>query len=752
MPASSRLLACTRDLPPGSHCAALTASADECLSLATHVVLQALEIGEKVTVVLAPSELAGVLDRLAAVGRDTAADVAQGKLVLLDSAEVYLTGGQFDSARALARLSAHMPLLADPARCWAVVKMPTLPDDWHCLAEFGLQISRVARNTALVAVGLFAMAELSFGHYLAVGYGHDFMWCGGKLVWNPLYRPPGLIPAEPVGPKQLSVLVGFTSNLIRQARRQEALQFLLQQGLAPELGYDAVCRQAIIALTGAVSAQAGAVYLRAAEGDTLSLVCPASPPATFPAVLPAGSDAWQSLTSGTAILSHARVGVRSLLLAPIQAAGQPFGVIAACHSASQAFNEDDRLTAAMTGEILGLLLQSLQHREGLAVEAALMGLLAERRSWDGTNVALSDVGDAVSAEIARVTQPEAVCLWLLEGSPPQPVRRGVWSRTGTGLAQGPGRAVGAPGPDILVGGRSTVVLTGSGCPPGQQVQVMLIPLSDDGVVLGHVSVRAPQGRRFHVLDLALGETIGRLAGAVVRGARSTRSQVHLERMRAVGTLAAGIAHDVNNMVTAIAGASQALRAHIGGDKGLAYLSAIEAAATGAAAMVERIRFLSSPGESNACILCDLREVIASCLALLETHLRRQEIEHRVDCSEPLPMKANPHALTQVLVNLVLNSADAMPDGGRLDVSARGDDADAVLVVRDSGHGMNREVLAQAFEPFFTTKGTRGTGLGLALVRDVVRQHGGSVDLASEPGRGTTCTIRLPLARDPSART
>jgi signal transduction histidine kinase len=103
---------------------------------------------------------------------------------------------------------------------------------------------------------------------------------------------------------------------------------------------------------------------------------------------------------------------------------------------------------------------------------------------------------------------------------------------------------------------------------------------------------------------------------------------------------------------------------------------------------------------------------------------------------------------QALLNLVTNSIDAMPGGGRLRLAARAGPAFVELDVADSGHGIPSEILSRVFDPLFTTKPVgRGTGLGLTIVRDVIAAHGGTVDFASRRHEGTTVTIRLPLAAE-----
>jgi len=111
--------------------------------------------------------------------------------------------------------------------------------------------------------------------------------------------------------------------------------------------------------------------------------------------------------------------------------------------------------------------------------------------------------------------------------------------------------------------------------------------------------------------------------------------------------------------------------------------------------------------------------------------------------------ADPELLKTCLLNLLINAVDAMPDGGVLSASVRAADAGRAVVVEvaDEGHGMTPEQVRTAFEPYFSTKDT-GLGLGLALTRKIVEDHGGSIALESEPGRGTTARITLPLAGRP----
>jgi signal transduction histidine kinase len=152
--------------------------------------------------------------------------------------------------------------------------------------------------------------------------------------------------------------------------------------------------------------------------------------------------------------------------------------------------------------------------------------------------------------------------------------------------------------------------------------------------------------------------------------------------------------------------------------------------------------------------CSLERVLREVAALVDHKARDQGVALSVESEPELPeIVADAELLKTCFLNLMINAADAMPAGGSLTVSlARGqaDGNDALVVtVKDTGHGMSPEEIAAAFEPYFSTKDT-GLGLGLALTRKIVEDHGGRIALESEPGRGTAVRITLPLLPHPAA--
>ncbi len=240
---------------------------------------------------------------------------------------------------------------------------------------------------------------------------------------------------------------------------------------------------------------------------------------------------------------------------------------------------------------------------------------------------------------------------------------------------------------------------------------------------------------------------------------------HAQKLDAVGHLAGGLAHDFNNVLTAIRGYTELLREAIpSGSPAAEDLANIEQAVDRAAAVTRKLLAFSRKQAVQRSAL-DLNGVLRDLEPLLR-QLLTDRIEVRLDLDPALwRIKADPDQMEQVVVNLVTNARDAMPDGGPLLVATANRTVDAVtpdtgrlppgdyvaLVVNDQGVGMSPEVRARIFEPFFSTKPRdRGIGLGLAMVHGIVTNSGGYIAVDSAPGRGTTLTVLLPRTREAAA--
>jgi PAS domain S-box-containing protein len=218
-----------------------------------------------------------------------------------------------------------------------------------------------------------------------------------------------------------------------------------------------------------------------------------------------------------------------------------------------------------------------------------------------------------------------------------------------------------------------------------------------------------------------------------------------QKMEAIGQLAGGVAHDFNNLMTAVLGYGDLVLARLDpDDPNRGKIEAICDAATRASDLTRQLLAFGRRQMLQTADV-DLRGVVER----MDGLLRRLIGEHielvTVYGSEPVVVRADPVQIEQVVVNLAVNARDAMPEGGTLTIAALEDGADAILSVADTGTGMDEETQAHIFEPFFTTKPIgAGTGLGLSTVDGIVGQSGGTLELVSERGTGTLFTIRLPL--------
>jgi DNA-binding response OmpR family regulator/signal transduction histidine kinase len=235
--------------------------------------------------------------------------------------------------------------------------------------------------------------------------------------------------------------------------------------------------------------------------------------------------------------------------------------------------------------------------------------------------------------------------------------------------------------------------------------------------------------------------------------------VRAEKLRALGQMAAGVAHDLNNMLAAILGQAELLQIRVKLPEVQEALKVLYTAASDGAQVVRRLQEFGRQQPTNTLLPCDMAPIVHEALELTrprwQDEAQRQGRDIQVFTAlDDLPrILGHPAELREALTNLILNAVDAMPNGGALTLAGHRDPvpptetdrAGVCVTLTDTGIGMSEEVRRHIFDPFYTTKGVRGTGLGLAVVYGIMERHGGHIDVTSTPGQGTTFTLRFQAA-------
>ncbi len=211
----------------------------------------------------------------------------------------------------------------------------------------------------------------------------------------------------------------------------------------------------------------------------------------------------------------------------------------------------------------------------------------------------------------------------------------------------------------------------------------------------------------------------------------------------VGRLAAGVAHEIGNPLASISSLVQELQTE-------ELTPFVKESLTTINQHVHRIaRIVRNLGDfarlyPRQKVPTSLKDILENTLNLVRYDKNFRKIEIHTDVSDTPALKIDPDQIQQVFLNLILNARDAMPDGGSLDISVKQADGQVKMLFSDTGHGIDPEVKDKVFDPFFSTKGpTHGTGLGLSICYSIIKDHGGTIEIDSEKGKGTQFTIRIP---------
>jgi len=284
-----------------------------------------------------------------------------------------------------------------------------------------------------------------------------------------------------------------------------------------------------------------------------------------------------------------------------------------------------------------------------------------------------------------------------------------------------------------------------------------VPMAAGDRLLGILALRSPD-RAFTSRDERLLSNIADLVALALRSAQLYEERaraygelaaahdqlVRTEKLRAMGEMASGVAHDFNNVLAAILGRAQLLRDKVDDPKLKRWIEVIERSAMDGARTVKRLQEFTRIRRDQPVVAVNLNQVLQEALEATEPswrdgpRRRGVEIEATLQLAPSLPaIPGDPAELRDAMTNLVLNAVDAMPRGGRL-VLATARTGDLVeLTVTDTGTGIPEAIRQRIFDPFFTTKGPKGTGLGLSMAYGILGRHGARITVESEEGRGTT---------------
>src|SRR5581483_810304 len=288
--------------------------------------------------------------------------------------------------------------------------------------------------------------------------------------------------------------------------------------------------------------------------------------------------------------------------------------------------------------------------------------------------------------------------------------------------------------------------------------VALCPATDDvGRYSGTVAILTDITERKRAEELQKVDHERGVTETRIQAARAQEELIRQERLRALGQLASGVAHDFNNALAVIMGLTDLLflRPELLDDRAklLSYLKQIQTSASDAAKIVQGLREFYRPRE-EARVLLNLNQIVEETIQLtapkwrVDAEANGRAIHVRTQLTALPEILGDPAELREALTNLIFNAVDALPMGGTITIRTVVDQGAVLIEVSDDGVGMSDDVRERCLEPFFTTKGERGSGLGLSMVLGAVQRHDGSVAIESAPANGTTIRIRIPIAQCP----
>lgn len=301
---------------------------------------------------------------------------------------------------------------------------------------------------------------------------------------------------------------------------------------------------------------------------------------------------------------------------------------------------------------------------------------------------------------------------------------------------------------------------------------LLIPILNEQEVIAVLNLENRKSNGFEAEQIELVNSVASHLSVAIKNARLfsdlekayedlKRAQdrlIQTEKLRALGQMAGGVAHDFNNILTSILGRVQLISRKLE-KQGIekpedlsSGLKSIEESAADGTEILSRIQKFTKARRDTTLSPVDLNHIVEDALEMTQACWQNAailsgiRIDVKKDLREVGPVWGDSTELREVVTNLILNAVDAMPEGGTLSLKTEQDQNFVYLKVTDTGIGMSEEIKDRVFEPFFTTKETKGTGLGMSVVHNIISRHDGGIHVKSSPGQGSSFTIKLPKCK------
>ncbi|MBK8428489.1 MAG: GAF domain-containing protein [Lewinellaceae bacterium] len=595
-------------------------------------------------------------------------------------------------------------------------------------------------------------------------------------------------------PQSVEVVVTF-SEMASHLRRLGLLNdFVLTVSSAQNL--DQIARRMFGLLTRAFNTELIALFLRSSDGRVLrdyrmfegklNVISVSLSGHSMEAILKEGRVRRIAETTREGFIGIHK-GARSELVVPLKYRGQPTGVLVIENLYAESFSQyDEHLMVVIASHLAGLI-EYTRLREEAEGRARSLGLIHEVvQQVIGLNDKMEVA--AITAElVAQYFKYELAVIMLLDdqqrfaiqgigGSHAQTLKTALAGNEFIKADGVTGRVVNT-GESILINDTTQDKLYRA-IKGWEARSELCVALKDGETILGIIDVESREQNAFSHNDLIAMESLAGILASVVSSAnqyqklqetvRQLRSaEIELNarmeaqqsaenrllqaaKLAAVGEMAAGIAHELNNPLTTVTGFSEIVLDELPEDSPhRTELEMVLKEARRASGVVRRLLDFSRQGERTRA-RADLNEVVNDVIALTRHLILTNEVILNLELDDNLPwVSIDTNQMKQVLLNLIHNALQAMKNGGELKVAtypARREARDwLIMSVKDSGTGISSEDQTRIFEPFFTTKGDRGgTGLGLSVTYGIVTDHGGSIEISSKPGYGSTFDVWLPL--------